>query len=853
MEDSAFSSDFATSFLTWDEDETAAPFPSAATTQNNNPTGAQIPTRQPVEDQQQAQNGQQQQYARVQQFQLMMGNTAAQAQQQVAMASGQSFATLPPHMVGMMPPNFHSMVTQAPGSAVATVAAVSANVQPNSSTNQGGLGGSAHVAATGFNAPQLHPLGIQSSANCPPHVPNGSYLPLMYNPFLQTAVLGTNQQMWAMVQTNQQQQNYQQTQQQNQLQQNFQQTQQFQQQQQIQQAKHQQQQGQQEYQNQQNQMQQQTQAAQSSATTPSNSESNVSAPSPDTSMQAPAPLPPPSAPAPTKTTQPNGKPMPPFFLFDAPCELRANFLQSQRMHNLPMPEDNNSFHYGMAVNGFHPQINAQLNPGITPMNFPPLVDGRSKKGRKAGKERNEREQKRAQKITDLIEKLRYSMEKAGWKVEMKSKYHTLSTCADYVKHLAKSTKEKEELVEKAKSDLKMSERKLEEEKANLERSDPESVASSLTCGSKRKDKNESDRKRSADRQEKVENKKVKVNDTSSESSSSDGHGRNGPGMKNIALNKMNSGMSDMTDSNKGSSESGDGNNELTGSVSSTAAIARGSINNEAKHADVVVKVRKQQDAPPVPSTKNQETTSIDPDFELDYQEVFVSSNVPQLIATTAGRIVTCNDFFVKAVGLSKEDVSRLTIFSIVQPHKLSNLFEMVADALRGDRHRSERNEEGSGGGSDSSGNTTTESDKSGETSRWAAMTLPCVTFPSRTRPGSAHHPNPLYMTIALMTDDDPRKRCFHCILTDNPGTDGTMGYVTPELLEMLFAPERPVTTQSTRDISSPSSKSNTESNGSFGNSNHQDSYMYNEDEDDDDDDDDDDVLDAREASASKAQ
>jgi hypothetical protein len=122
-------------------------------------------------------------------------------------------------------------------------------------------------------------------------------------------------------------------------------------------------------------------------------------------MQAPAPLPPPSAPAPTKTTQPNGKPMPPFFLFDAPCELRANFLQSQRMHNLPMPEDNNAFHYGMAVNGFHPQINAQLNPGITPMNFPPLVDGRSKKGRKAGKERNEREQKRAQKITDLIEKV----------------------------------------------------------------------------------------------------------------------------------------------------------------------------------------------------------------------------------------------------------------------------------------------------------------------------------------------------------------------------------------------------------------------------------------------------------------
>lgn len=413
MEDSTFSSDFATSFLTWDEDETAAPFTSAVALQNSNQSqsGSQIPTRQAVEDQQQTQNGQQQQFGRVPQFQLMMGNTAVQVQQQIAMAPGQSFATLPAHMVGMMPPNFQGIVNQAaPGSAVTSV---SASGQPNSSTNQGGLA-SAHGAVTGFNAPQLHPLGIQSSANCPPHVPNGSYLPLMYNPFLQTAVLGTNQQMWAMVQTNQQQQNYQQTQQ-------------LQQQQQLQQAKLQQQQGQQEYQNQQNHMQQQSQVAQSAALAPSNADSNASAPAPDTSMQAPAPLPPPSAPAPTKTTQPNGKPMPPFFLFDAPCELRANFLQSQRMHNLPMSEDNNSFHYGMAVNGFHPQINAQLNPGITPMSFPPLVDGRSKKGRKAGKERNEREQKRAQKITDLIEKLRYSMEKAGWKVEMKSKYHTLST------------------------------------------------------------------------------------------------------------------------------------------------------------------------------------------------------------------------------------------------------------------------------------------------------------------------------------------------------------------------------------------------------------------------------------------
>jgi len=64
-----------------------------------------------------------------------------------------------------------------------------------------------------------------------------------------------------------------------------------------------------------------------------------------------------------------------------------------------------------------------------------LLDGRScrpepaKKimSKAAIKERNEREQRRAQKIAELIEKLRLSMVKGGWKVEMKSKYHTLST------------------------------------------------------------------------------------------------------------------------------------------------------------------------------------------------------------------------------------------------------------------------------------------------------------------------------------------------------------------------------------------------------------------------------------------
>jgi hypothetical protein len=132
-------------------------------------------------------------------------------------------------------------------------------------------------------------------------------------------------------------------------------------------------------------------------------------------------------------------PPPPFYLFDAPVELRLNFMQSQRMHGLPVTEDSNSYHYGVAVNGFHPQLTGQPNSvtgaGLTNhstgshnhfSSSVQLVDARHG-SRKAGRIKNEREQRRAQKITELIDQLREKMEKGGWKVEVKSKFHTLSS------------------------------------------------------------------------------------------------------------------------------------------------------------------------------------------------------------------------------------------------------------------------------------------------------------------------------------------------------------------------------------------------------------------------------------------
>lgn len=37
-----------------------------------------------------------------------------------------------------------------------------------------------------------------------------------------------------------------------------------------------------------------------------------------------------------------------------------------------------------------------------------------------------------------------------------------------------------------------------------------------------------------------------------------------------------------------------------------------------------------------------------------------------------------------------------------------------------------------------------------------------------------------------MADKDPRKRCFHCVFTNCPGTNGALGIITPDLLAELF-------------------------------------------------------------------
>lgn len=300
----------------------------------------------------------------------------------------------------------------------------------------------------------------------------------------------------------------------------------------------------------------------------------------------------------------------------------------------------------------------------------------------------------------------------------------VNSCADYVKHLIKSNKDKEAAVEKARCDLEAKRQKIEEEKTSRDPSDPESTTSTLTVSTRSSsssskkeakkvsetehsegDETKSERKRSLPASPREETKKRRLTSrestlSSSTSSGGDESGNQSPAGKRIRVDHASS-VSDITDSNKGSGDDRSRNKPrklgpAASSVSSEAAVADGKAGDD--HGDVLVRKRKNDPNP----------TSMDAGFELDYEEVFVKSNVPQLLATTSGRIIAWNEFFLKATGLSEREVERATMFSLVQSNKLSNLFEIVAKSLRsGDPVKK------------------TSAEKVWD---YSAITLPCVSF-----------------------------------------------------------------------------------------------------------------------------
>jgi hypothetical protein len=171
--------------------------------------------------------------------------------------------------------------------------------------------------------------------------------------------------------------------------------------------------------------------------------------------------------------------------------------------------------------------------------------------------------------------------------------------------------------------------------------------------------------------------------------------------------------------------------------------------------------------------------------------------------------ITGNDFFLRATGLSEREAKRLTIFSIVQPSELSDLYKMVARTLAEKSVTSTNATTFDTGAGDSSATNNTNEEG------WQAITLKCIPFSSCTNTktnnsiapstttslnnnntaSSVQYPqqqeqqhHSLSITVALMEDMNRDQRCFHCILTDCPGTDGKLGSVTPELFAKLFNP-----------------------------------------------------------------
>ena len=422
-----------------------------------------------------------------------------------------------------------------------------------------------------------------------------------------------------------------------------------------------------------------------------------------------------------------------------------------------------------------------------------------------------------------------------------------------MKHLKQVNKEKEEALEKAKTYLKEKQREMEEENRaqQEEPSDPESTTSSLTTSSDSDERKAKGGKKvgpeSADASDvhkrkaeddvveaskKAEKKsRLRSHESSGTSSSDDGGGLS-PAEQRVNVNQFLS-VSDITDSNKDSSSDGNSssggqqqqrsdtfhkvsNAEDRGSAAVASADTRETASaNRDDHSDVVIAGRKRKASKHSRPSKHQKKTS--QKFELDYEEVFLKSNIPQILATTSGRIVAWNEFFLKATGLTANEIDRLTIFSLVQPTKLSNLFESVAAALRygtlepevseANIARATRNSAAAPAGDGRAESSSDNSDKPGTVGATGAargvknlstITLPCASFALRPKPvdvGGSDESNkqqkyfnikPLYMTVTLMADDDPRKRCFHCVLTDCPGTNGSLGHVTPELLALLF-------------------------------------------------------------------
>lgn len=323
--------------------------------------------------------------------------------------------------------------------------------------------------------------------------------------------------------------------------------------------------------------------------------------------------------------------------------------------------------------------------------------------------------------------------------------------------MAKTILDKEDAVKKARCDLEAKRNKLEDEKSQQEPSDPESTTSSLTVSSGFAVSRINKSAHKEDTQETAEpivslsnygddtpNKKRRLDCHDSNVSTSSNSGEDTQ-QQDLAVNafstdRTTSSMSDLTESKKGSYRGGESNaiqpqNESvpclksSASVSSDAAVAKETSYPEAHdlgHKDVVINDRKRK----VPS--------VGVNFDVDYEEVFLKSNIPQILASISGRIVAWNDFFVRATGLSNELIDRLTLFSLVQTDSLSNLFSLVSRSLQAPAAAMIAS---------NNGDATSDQEKV-SLSKYLTMTLPCKDFEAN----KCSSGRTLHMTVSGFTN-----------------------------------------------------------------------------------------------------
>eukprot|EP01083_Nonionella_stella_P196861 724089_1 len=180
--------------------------------------------------------------------------------------------------------------------------------------------------------------------------------------------------------------------------------------------------------------------------------------------------------------------------------------------------------------------------------------------------------------------------------------------------------------------------------------------------------------------------------------------------------------------------------------------------------------------------------SSDTTVEELFSDIFEKSKVPQVIATPGGRFGAWNKEFLETCGFAPSGpYASLTLFDLVMPHALPMLHQIFLTALY-EQFPSDSNSNMKGATSRSSNSNSyfvastyneTESKSDTTPDSYLSLTVPCIQF----KKGQENH----FITLSLMYDRNPDKRCFHCILSTQPTSNvGKIFYIErDELLGML--------------------------------------------------------------------